>query len=221
MLSLADYLEEMLSPIQRRTLLGHSLDETACYYVSGLIAIDSQSVIYGREQNTKLINENTSMMSKRNLLAPMPPGSQLTDRAIPKVTETNMNITEVALVDRTPSQEYALRRQSRKLAYRRQREAFFEGDLVAASPSREGVNPLRSPSRYLQALWKFEPDRRAITMLMYPGCATAAEVVAERNKIPLNDILELMAEICRPEKTRYAYAFALPTKDGCCGVCGR
>jgi hypothetical protein len=71
-----------------------------------------------------------------------------------------MNITEVALVDRTPSQEYALRRQSRKLAYRKQREAFFEGDLVAVSTSRGRVDPIRSPSRYLQALYKFEPDRK-------------------------------------------------------------
>jgi hypothetical protein len=89
---------------------------------------------------------------KMNLLAPMPPGSQLTDRAIPKVKETSINITEVALVDRTPSQEYALRRQSRKLAYRKERVAFFKGDLVAASTSRGRLDPIRSPSRYLQAL---------------------------------------------------------------------
>jgi hypothetical protein len=84
-------------------------------------------MICGREQNTKLMNDNTSMMSKRNLLAPMPPGSQLTERAIPKFKKTSMNVTEVALADRTPSQEYALRRQSRNLAYLKQREAFFEG----------------------------------------------------------------------------------------------
>ena len=58
-------------------------------------------------------------------------------------------------------------------------------------------------------------------MLMYPSCATAAKVVAERNKIPLNNILEPIVEICRLEKTRYAYAFASPTKDGCCSVYGR
>jgi hypothetical protein len=42
-------------------------------------------------------------MLKRNLLALMPSRSQLTDRAIPKVKETSMNIMEVALVDRTLS----------------------------------------------------------------------------------------------------------------------
>jgi hypothetical protein len=105
-------------------------------------------MICGREQNTKLMNENTSMMSKRNLLAPMPPGSQLTDRAISKVKKTSINVTEVALADRTSSQEYALRRQSRKLAYRKQRGAFFKGYLVAVSTSRGRVDPIRSPSRY-------------------------------------------------------------------------
>jgi hypothetical protein len=55
--------------------MGYSNDNTVLYYISGIVGVDSQSMIYRREQKTKLINENTSMMSKKNLLALMPPGS--------------------------------------------------------------------------------------------------------------------------------------------------
>jgi hypothetical protein len=60
--------------------MGHSNDDTVMYYISGIIGVDSQSMVHGRDQRTELIEENTSMMSKRNLLALMPPGSQLTNR---------------------------------------------------------------------------------------------------------------------------------------------
>jgi hypothetical protein len=45
------------------------------------------------------IDENTSMMSRRNLLAPMPPGSQLTDRVIPKAKEISKTVKEVSLLE--------------------------------------------------------------------------------------------------------------------------
>lgn len=207
--------------------MGHSNDDTVLYYISGIVGVDSQSMIHGREQKTKLIDENTSMMSKRNLLAPMPPGSQLTDRVIPKAKEISKTVKEVSLLERTPSQEYAIRRQFRKVAYRKQREAFFGGestsspDVTTSSTSGQTTTkPLRTPSRYLQALLKFEPERKAMSRLLYPGCATAADVAAEGIKISLDVILEPMVKISRLEKKRYAYASAAPTKENRCGVCG-
>ncbi|CAN9286059.1 unnamed protein product [Alternaria alternata] len=218
-------VEKTATPAQRRLLMGHSNDDTVLYYISGIVGVDSQSMIHGREQKTKLIDENTSMMSKRNLLAPMPPGSQLTDRVIPKAKEISKTVKEVSLLERTPSQEYAIRRQFRKVAYRKQREAFFGGEdpssSDAATSSTSGqttTKPLRTPSRYLQALLKFEPERKTISRLLYPGCATAADVAAEGTKISLDVILEPMVKISRPEKKRYAYASASSTKENRCGI---
>lgn len=147
----------------------------SCITFLALLEFDSQSMIHGREQKTKLIDENTSMMSKRNLLAPMPPGSQLTDRVIPKAKEISKTVKEVSLLERTLSQEYAIRRQFRKVAYRKQREAFFGGestsspDVTTSSTSGQTTTkPLRTLSRYLQALLKFEPERKAMSRLLYP-----------------------------------------------------
>jgi hypothetical protein len=193
-----------------------------------MVGIDSQSIIRGREQKTQLIEENTSMMSKRNLHAPMPPGSQLTDSAnISKVMDTDKAVTVVKISERTLKEEYAMRRQSRTVAYRKQRKDFFEGDCItpaatASTVAQTTTKALRSPSRYLKALWKFEPERKIIARLMYPGCDSAAEdseVAAEDVKILLQDILEPMVKLCMPEKKRYNYRSASPTQDMRCSVC--
>jgi hypothetical protein len=213
--------------------MGHSNDDTVMDYISGIVGVDSQSMVHGRDQRTELIEENnTSMMSKRNLLAPLPPGSQLTDRAsIARAIEPNIPVAVVTLSERTPKEEYALRRQSRTVAYRKQRKDFFEGKTstpyATASVSAQATSkPLRSPSRYLQALWKFEPERKAITNLMYPGCDTETEGSAikeavDKVEISLNNILEPMVTLSNPEKKRYTYASASPTKDMHYSVCGK
>lgn len=214
--------------------MGHSNDDTVMYYISGIVGVDSQSMVHGRDQRSALIDENTSMMSKRNLLAPMPPGSQLTDRptmAIP--TRYDRPVAVVTISERTPSKEYSLRRQSRTVAFRKKREEFFEGNVTTPQQttkltSQQTVsNPSRSPSRYLEALWKFEPERKAIVELMYPNM-TADEVSAKDghgassdSETPLNNILGPMVGLANPKKKRYAYASAEPTEDHRCGVCDR
>jgi hypothetical protein len=129
------------------------------YYISRIVSVDSQSMVHGRDQRTELIEENTSIMSKRNLLALMPPGSQLTARAsMARATEIDRPVPVVTLSERTPSQEYPVRRQSRNVAYRQEREDFFEGKVTvpphaaAVVSAQATTKPLRSPSRYLQAL---------------------------------------------------------------------
>jgi hypothetical protein len=170
------------------------------------------------------------MMSKRNLLALMPPGSQLTNRgSIAKVIEPDNPVLVVTLSQHTLKEDYALRRQSRTVAYRKQREDFFEGKTTpqraAVRPSvsaQATPKPLRSPSRYLQALWKFEPERKAIVRLMYPDFKdTGVDSATDKIEIPLKDILEPMVKLSNPEKKRYTYASASPTKDRCCSVCGK
>ncbi|KAK1912689.1 hypothetical protein P3342_004625 [Pyrenophora teres f. teres] len=167
----AKAVEKTATPAQRRLFMGHTNDDTVMYYISGIVGVDSQSMVYRREQKSELIDENTSMMLKRNLLAPMPPGSQLTDRL-----SRNADLTDgpvVTLPERTPSQEYALRRQSRKVAYRKQRGDFFDGKPLApeyavtaphqtASDSEStGSTPLRYPSRYVMVLGCFDAYARA------------------------------------------------------------
>lgn len=210
--------------------MGHSNDDTVMYYISGTVGVDSQSMVHGRDQRTELIEENTSMMSKRNLLALLPPGSQLTNRAsITRAIEPDTPVAVVTLLERTPKEEYALRRQSRTVAYRKQREDFFEGKTTtphatASVCAQVTSKPLRSPSRYLQALWKFEPERKAIANLMYPVCDTetkgsAIEEAVDKVEISLNDILEPIVTLSNPEKKQYTHASASPTKDMRCSVC--
>ena len=231
-LSQADGVIGTATPAQRRLLMGHTNDDTAMYYISGMVGIDSQSMVHGREQRKQLIEENYSMMAKRNLLTPMPPNSQLIDRSNSlKAQEAKKEAPTVALLDRTPKQEYAFRRQSRSTAYRKQREAFFKGEsfdspyATAPTASTErSKKPLRSPSRYLKALWKFEPERKAISKMLYPGCDALVEDgvsldEASNVKLPLKDILKPMVAIAKPEKKRYSYASASPTEDKRCSVC--
>jgi hypothetical protein len=137
----------------------------------------------------------------------------------------------VTLSERTLKEEYALRRQSRTVAYRKQREDSFEGKTTtphttASNSAQATSKPLRSPSRYLQALWKFELEQKAIANLMYPGCDTgtegsAVEEAVDKVEISLNDILEPLVTLSNPEKKRYTYALASPTKDMRCSVCGK
>jgi hypothetical protein len=68
------------------------------------------------------------MMSKRNLLALMPPGSQLTNRgSIAKAIRPNNPVLVVTLSQHTLKEDYALQRQLRTVAYCKQRKDFFEG----------------------------------------------------------------------------------------------
>jgi hypothetical protein len=76
---LTDHRAELVSAAQRRQLMGYTNDNTFQSYISSLIGIDAQSIVHGRAQRMDLVSNHGSMMFKRNLLAPMPPGSRLTD----------------------------------------------------------------------------------------------------------------------------------------------
>ncbi|KAF2624884.1 hypothetical protein BU25DRAFT_423660 [Macroventuria anomochaeta] len=151
--------------------MGHKYDDTAQYYVSGFIGIDSQSIIHGRKQCLELYKESSSMMANRNLLAPKPPGSILTEPPCERVPQLPQEkgkrspdvISAMAL---STTQDYELRRQTRERAYQKDRQEYLEGkgkSPRATAPTL--VIPSREPSRYLLALLKYgnRPRESSIT----------------------------------------------------------
>jgi hypothetical protein len=114
-------------------------------------------MVHGRDQRTELIEENTSMMLKRNLLALLPPGSQLTDCiSTARAIKPNTPVAVVTLLERTPKEEYALQRQSRTIAYCKQREDFFEGNTT--TPYTMASVSAKTTSKPLQSCFRsFEP----------------------------------------------------------------
>ncbi|KAF1359292.1 hypothetical protein EJ07DRAFT_156196 [Lizonia empirigonia] len=200
---------------QRRTLMGHKYDDTAQYYVSGFIGIDSQSIIHGREQCLELYKESSSMMANRNLLAPKPPGSILTEppceRAPKLPQEKGMSSPNVvSAMSLSTTQEYELRRQTRERAYQKDRREYLEGkgkSVRATAPTL--AVPSREPSRYLQALLKFEPERKAVLDLMFPSGEEDNEFTA---KMPLAQVLGPLIKMARSQRKRYTYKTAEPTQ---------
>lgn len=195
--------------------MGHTNDETVQYYISGLVGLDSQSMVRGREQRLELISENTSMMLKRNLLAPKPPGSQLTDlpfskEVIKNVVADDYDIMTVPAL--TPAQEYDIRRKSRKKAYNQKRNDFFSGTGESPKEGSSAFTPSRSPSRYLQALWKFEPDRKKVVESVYNQPSSKVD-------LPLQTVLEPMIKMANPGISRWSYKSAEPTSDNSCPDC--
>jgi hypothetical protein len=195
---------------QRQMLMGHRDNEPMGFYISGLVGIDSQNIVRGRPQRAGLLEQHISMMAKRNLFAPTPPGSQLTELVHKAPIPAEVDVMEVTTL--TSSEHYEIRRQSRNKAYRKKREEFFEEGGIA--PAETVSVPQRLPSRYLKALWKFDRDREAISNLMFPDGKVDVGVA-----VPLETIIIPMASAARPGRRRYAYKDAEPSADSHCSVC--
>jgi hypothetical protein len=205
-------------------LMGHKGEDTAQFYISGFVGIDSQSMVNGREQRLELYNESISMMANRNLLIPKPPGATLVETLYAKTelppsdTLGDLDKNSENIVTTLPlsaDQEYQIRRQSRYKQYRKNREAFIEGtsELAKATTLPTSAEILRRPSRYLQALFKFEPDRKAAVDLMFD------ENGASRPELPLGKVLEPLIKLANPQKKRYAYKTAEPIEGNRCSDC--
>ncbi|KAF1840091.1 uncharacterized protein K460DRAFT_371308 [Cucurbitaria berberidis CBS 394.84] len=202
-------VEKVATALERRTLLSHNSDSTGQSYVSGFVGIDCQSIVLGEEQRPKLYDEASSMMAKRNLLAPRPSGSTLTE---PR------RVIDVTMSSLSSAQMYQLRRRGRAEAYQKDREAFLEG---TGSPTRAGEmrqatslkqTPSRKPSRYLKAVLKFELERKAIIDLMFSD----GEL---HDELSFQTILGPLIKLAMPQKKCWAYVTAEPTNDGRCRVC--
>ena len=204
--------------------MGHKYEDTAQYYVSGFIGIDSQSIIHEREQCLDLYKESSSMMANRNLLAPKPPESILTEPpheiATQKLKEKGEENTEVvSTIQLSARQEQKFRRQLREKAYWKGRCEYLEGKgkAVRATATISTV-PSREPSRYLLALLKFEPERKAVLDLMFRNDEATDKLAAVTS---LAEVLEPLISLARSQRKRYAYKDAEPTKQNCCGDCGK
>jgi hypothetical protein len=222
--------------------MGHSNNKIMQSYMSSVVGIDTQSIVLGRPQQKDFIESHTSMMSGRQLLAPKPPGAQLTDASIRNkfgfTAKKSTGQAPVAIADLSPTQQYQLRRQSRKRMYSKERQEFFKDGLQDSRRTELSTCLSRSPSRYLQALLKHEPDRQQIAMLSYPDVLYADEVPAigeslrldqvdspaapldgSEKSIPLKNLVDPLARIASPGRARYTYRGAEPSQDHRCTVC--
>jgi hypothetical protein len=185
-----------------------------------MVGIDSQSMVRGRPQRADLLEKHISMAGKKNLQAPQPPGSLLTDasKATPYAGEVSTDDdddddVDIVNVD-TLSGQYSKKRQSRHKAYRKKREMFFEGGRDDYVPSHDVAVLHRSPSLYLRAAWKFDQDRKHIVNTIFRD--GKVDVGAE---VPLNLIIPSMVNTATPRRRRYHYQCDAPLPGHLCAVC--
>ncbi|XP_014561718.1 hypothetical protein COCVIDRAFT_33313 [Bipolaris victoriae FI3] len=148
-------IDKIATTAQRVQAMGHSDDHVFQAYLSSMIGIDSQNIIFGRDQRMDLINKHSSMMLHRNLLAPIPPRSQLAETSSPNTSQYDSDL---------PRDK---RRYLQRKAFEEERRQFFQGGSTAPTRSIP-MDGMRKPSRYLKALLESEADRHEAVMLMYP-----------------------------------------------------
>ncbi|EOA89662.1 uncharacterized protein SETTUDRAFT_104713 [Exserohilum turcica Et28A] len=220
-------IDKTVTATQRRQLMGHANDNVFQNYISSMIGIDSQSVVFGRDQRLGLIGNHSSMMLHRNLLAPMPPGSQLAETNPP---DTSQNDDTDLPYDR--------RKYLKRKAFQEERRQFFQGESTTTRSI--STNGIRTPSRYLRALFKFEVDRRRAVMLMYPdirlddneedqgseghdyGSCEAIEMTQHSQSddcVSLEQIVHPLQNIANGSRLRFAYGGAETIVSGCCSFC--
>jgi hypothetical protein len=189
--------------------MSHRGEQPMGFYTSGMVGIDSQSMVRRRPQRADLLEKHISMAGKRNLLAPKPPGSLLTDggKAVPYARDVSMEEEDEDDTDdhdlvsvATPGGQYSKRRESRHKAYRKKREEFFESGGDACVPDHDVAVLHRLPSRYLRAAWKFDQDREHIVDTIFRN--GKVDVGAE---VPLSLIIASMVSVATPRRRRYHY----------------
>jgi hypothetical protein len=206
--------------------MGHQHDDTMQFYVSGFVGIDSQAIVHGLEQRAELYKEASSIMANRNLLAPKPPGATLiepTTYTMCAPMESDEELVEIVQqVPLTTKQQHELRRQMRGSAYRKKRRDFLNDQDVGVQDSRRAEilesGPSRTPSRYLLALMKFEPERKTVVDLWF-GDNDIEDT--DRIELPWEAILQPLIKMASPLRKRYTYQSATPTKRNCCSVCSK
>ena len=220
---------EIVTAAQRQQLMGHANPNIFQTYISSMIGIDSQSVVLGRDQRMDLINNHSSMMLHRNLLAPMPPRSQLAETSSFNTIQHDSNLP------------YDKRKYMQRKAFEEERQQFFQGrSTTTSSTSSDGT---RTPSRYLKALLKLEVARYQAVMLMYPDLKSdgnehdkdnesldhesceAAEMTTStqdpegHHRGSLEQIIYPLQSIANGYKQHFEYGGAETIENGCCSFC--
>ncbi|KAF2849805.1 hypothetical protein T440DRAFT_490368 [Plenodomus tracheiphilus IPT5] len=195
---------------QQRILMNHKGDQSMGFYTSGIVGVDTQAMIRGKSQRTQFLERHISMLGNRRLDAPQPPGSRLIEVARAPAPADD-NVFDVV----TASGLYSLKKQARHKAYWKKREDFFE-DRCKDAVSSDSVVPHRSPSRYLRAVWKFDPDREHIVNSIFHDGN-----VNHRVEIPLAAFVPSMVKVANPRRQQYHYRCAAPLPDNRCVVCDK
>lgn len=207
--------------LQLRTLLGRKGEETGQYYVSGFVGIDSQSIIHERDQRLELYKESSSTMANGNLLASKPYGATLVQQTSAKTDQFLETLEALGKQDAeifasrqlSPAQVRKLRTQSRKRLYQKDRKDFYEGTAVPTKQTESissSIDISRKPSRYLEALLKFEFERRKVINMMFNDDESVDL------ELSLDDFLAPLIQLASPKKKRYAYNTAEPTPKNNC-----
>jgi hypothetical protein len=68
--------------------MGQKDNATFQYYITQSVGFDVQSVVQGRQPRSNLVHDRISMQSRKNINAPMPPGSPRTLASI-RVAQIN------------------------------------------------------------------------------------------------------------------------------------
>jgi hypothetical protein len=211
-------VEVAKSTSQLSIAMGHSDKDTVQHYVGGFTGLDGQAIVHGLEQRPHLYRDASSMMTNRNLFAPRPPGSFLTEVSF-KTADTPTALEEpvqvVSLVALSAAQKYELSRQSRKRAYQKCRSDFLEGKGSAVRATAPNIpNQDREPSRYLSALLKFEPHRKAAVDLMFRNDRLTSN-------LDFAEVLEPLIGMASTGRQRYVYKSAEPDEQNRCRDCGK
>ncbi|KAJ5035249.1 hypothetical protein J3E74DRAFT_232059 [Bipolaris maydis] len=194
-------IDKIVTAAQRQQLMGHANPNIFQTYISSMIGIDSQSVVLGRDQRMELINNHSSMMLHRNLLAPMPPRSQLAEKSSLNTCHHDSDLP------------YDKRKYLQRTAFEEERQQFFQGRSTAtSSTSSDGT---RTPSRYLKALLKFEVSRYQAVMLMYPDLKSDAKMTNPTHCcVTLEQIVHPLQSIANAHKQGYCL-FCIGNTEEC------
>lgn len=233
-------LLEHSSSAERRHLMGQNNEEAFQYYISVVSGVDSQSIVQGKAPKTKFIEFNQSMKRRRNIEAPKPQGSLLTD-------VQPINTEPVEIPQLSSKKQYEIRRQMRGKMYIKQRKEFFEFD-VYDQDSGQGVDSdqdsgqgadsdqdsghgmdsdeddsgekrvmvVRSPSRYLTALLRYDLPRRWIIEVLFDQKDESLS-----KKESLSRVVERFRIFAAQKHARSCYPRVRLGDDGCCQDCNK
>jgi len=203
--------------------MGHSDRNTIQHYVGGVTGLDGQGIVHGLGQRLHLYRNATSMMTNRNLFAPRPPGSFLTEVSIKRLgpgtpsapTAPKEPARVVSRMVLSVAQEKELSLRSRKRAYQKNCSNFLKGKGPAIRATAPNMpNKDREPSRYLLALLKFEPHRMAAIDRMFRKDELTAT-------LSFAEVLEPLIGMASVERQRYVYKSAEPDEQSRCRDCGK
>jgi hypothetical protein len=199
--------------------MGHTNTDMFQAYISHIVAIDTQSLVEGREPKTQLIESNTSMSIGTNNQAPHQPGTRLTDVSSLKRSELIQDADGGDMKQLSNTQQCDLRRRLRHKMYMKERKDFF----AKAEDAYDEVNPddeiekdkhiteTRTPSRYLQALLLHNTNRQKLIDLLYNQKSQSSTI--------LRDCVEVLHKMADPARERTVYRGVELPKDGHCPHC--